>query len=269
MNPIMIDLGFVQITWYSVLIILGVLIATAMTVAEALKYNISKEFINNLIFWTVIFGIIGARLYYVLFNWQYYSANTSEIYKIWNGGLAIHGALIGGFLFVLVYCIKYKVRLLRITDITAPGLLIAQAIGRWGNFFNTEAHGSETTKVFLESLKIVPNFIIEGMKISGIYYQPTFYYESLWCILGFIIILLIRAFYKYLRIGQLTGIYLMWYGAGRFFIEILSSLAWRTRSTSNWKILEASIWKASARSRSGLASQAVISTGRSASTRYW
>lgn len=221
MNPVFLNLGSIHIEWYSVLILLGIIVAAAFIIPEATKYNISKDFMNNLIFWTVVFGIIGARTYFVLFNWDYYSHNTSEIYQIWRGGLAIHGAIIGGLLFVIVYCLKYKVNVLRIVDICVPGVIIAQAIGRWGNFFNGEAHGPATTRAFLESLKIIPNFVINGMKISGVYYQPTFYYESLWCLLGFIIILLIRQFYKYLRIGQLTSIYFMWYGIGRFFIEAL------------------------------------------------
>ena len=106
------------------------------------------------------------------------------------------------------------------TDIAVPSLIIAQAIGRWGNFFNSEAHGPVTTLANLESFHI-PKFIIDGMYIEGVYYHPTFFYESLWCILGFIVLLLVRRFYKTLKTGQLTCIYLMWYGLGRLFIESL------------------------------------------------
>ena len=107
------------------------------------------------------------------------------------------------------------------TDMAVVGLIIAQAMGRWGNFFNGEAHGPETTREVLEGIKIIPNFVIDGMNIAGTYYQPTFYYEFLWCLLGFVILLCVRKFYEYLKVGQLTGIYLMWYGIGRFFIESL------------------------------------------------
>ena len=98
-------------------------------------------------------------------------------------------------------------------------LIIAQAIGRWGNFFNQEAHGPEVARSVLEGFKIIPKFVIDGMNIAGTYYHPTFYYESLWCLLGFIILILVRRFYEYLKAGQLTGIYLIWYGIGRFIIE--------------------------------------------------
>ena len=106
-------------------------------------------------------------------------------------------------------------------DLLAPGFAIGQSIGRWGNFFNGEAHGPETTREVLEGIKIIPKFVIDGMNIAGTYYQPTFYYEFLWCLLGFVILLCVRKFYEYLKVGQLTGIYLMWYGIGRFFVESL------------------------------------------------
>jgi phosphatidylglycerol:prolipoprotein diacylglycerol transferase len=101
----------------------------------------------------------------------------------------------------------------------APSLILGQAIGRWGNFFNSEAHGGATTLIALRS-KHIPDFIINGMYINGVYYEPTFFYESLWCFLGFIVLLIVRH-YKYLKVGQLSGIYFMWYGVGRFFIEAM------------------------------------------------
>ena len=219
MNSIFLDLGFIQIHWYSVLILLAIYIAYKLVVAESKKMNISITFIDNLCFFVVIFGILGARLYYVLFNLDYYSVNILEIFQIWKGGLAIHGGIIAGLLTIIAYSKKKKVNTMRLTDIIIPGLLIAQAIGRWGNFFNSEAHGPTTTIEFLKSIHL-PNFIIEGMNIGGVYYHPTFLYESLWCFLGFIIALLIRRM-KYIKIGQLTGFYLIWYGIGRFLIESL------------------------------------------------
>ena len=198
MNGIAFSILKFDITWYSICILVGVLLASIIFAIECKKYEINMDFVVNLIFWTVIFGIIGARAYYVIFNLSYYKDNVIEIFQIWKGGLAIHGAIITGLLF-----------------------LIAQAIGRWGNFFNQEAHGPETTIEALESLKIIPNYVIDGMNIAGKYYQPTFYYESLWCLLGFIVLLCVRKFYEYLKVGQLTGLYLIWYGIGRFFIESL------------------------------------------------
>ena len=110
-----------------------------------------------------------------------------------------------------------NVRFLKILDIIAPGLLIAQAIGRWGNFFNQEAHGAATTILNLQE-KFIPRFIIEGMNINGIYYEPTFYYESIWCVLGFIILLVTRR-KKNIKVGTICSLYLIWYGLGRFAIE--------------------------------------------------
>lgn len=221
MDNIFLDLGFIQIQWYSFLMLVAISVASILIIFEGKKYKIRKDFMENLIFWSLIFGLIGSRLYYVLFNWDFYGINKGEIWRIWEGGLAIHGGLLLGLLFVFVYCKKYKVRFLRITDIYAVGLILAQAIGRWGNFFNKEAHGPMVSREHLESLRIIPEFVIEGMYIEGAYYHPTFFYESMWCLLGFIVLILIRRFYTYLRLGQLTAIYLMWYSLGRFFIEIL------------------------------------------------
>lgn len=219
MNPIMLDLGFLTIRWYSFFIFLALIIGGVLAIHEAKKWNISEDFMINLAFYMIPFSIIGARLYYVAFNWEYYSQNTAEILQIWNGGLAIHGALIVGFLFLLFYSKKHKIKTTRLTDILAVSLLIGQAIGRWGNFMNGEAHGPATTLAFLKGLHL-PQFIIDGMNIGGTYFQPTFLYESLWCVLGFVIILILRN-RKYTKIGQPTSFYLIWYGIGRFFIETL------------------------------------------------
>lgn len=230
MNSIAISIGNFDITYYSIFILIGVVIASILFLTECKKYEINLDFATNLIFWTVIFGIIGARLYFVLFNLDYYLANPIEIIQVWKGGLAIHGGIIFGCLFVILYTRKYKIRVLKVTDMVVVGLVIAQAIGRWGNFFNQEAHGPEVTRSVLEGFKIIPKFVIDGMNIAGTYYHPTFYYESLWCLLGFIILILVRRFYEYLKAGQLTGIYLIWYGIGRFFIEVLrtDSLMFKT-----------------------------------------
>ena len=217
MNPILIDLGFIKIYWYSIVILLGILFAYVIIMNEAKKFGINKEFMTNLIFYIILFSIIGARLYYVLFNLPYYTSHPVEIFKVWEGGLAIHGGIILGLILIIIYTKKYQVSTFRILDIIVVGLLIGQTIGRWGNFFNGEAHGAETTLARLQALHI-PEFIIKGMQINGVYYQPTFLYESLWCLLGFILILIIRRL-RYIKIGQITSFYLIWYGIGRFIIE--------------------------------------------------
>lgn len=220
MNPIFLDLGFFQIYWYSIFILCGMIIASVLFYKALRKEQLSDEFITNLIFYGIIFGIIGARLYYVIFNFSYYSKNLIEILKIWEAGLAIHGGIIGGLIFFYFYSKKYNVSLLKITDAGVVGLIIAQAIGRFGNFFNGEVYGFAVTKEFLQRI-LVPNFIIKGMYINGSYHLPLFYFESIWNVSGFILLLLIRKYYKKLKAGQLTGIYFMWYSFGRFFLEFL------------------------------------------------
>lgn len=219
MEKVALDLGPIQIYWYSIFIFIGMLVACFLIYKEAKKRGIDEEFLVNLTFNTIIIGIIGARLYYVLFNLSYYLDNPVEIFQIWNGGLAIHGGIITGLLFIIYYCKKHEVNLWKMLDIIVVGLIIAQAIGRWGNFFNSEAYGPITTAAHLKSLGI-PQFIINGMYILGDYRQPTFFYESVWCLFGFLAMLIIRQ-YKYLKIGQLTSFYLIWYGIIRFIIEAM------------------------------------------------
>ena len=213
------SIGGFSIKWYSVLLLIAVFVGIFWLIKEGTKHKYPKDFLFNMCFWAVIFGFIGARAYYVIFNWKIYAADPVSIFKIWEGGLAIHGGLIAGFITIVLYCKKYKVRLFKLVDMAVPGVMLAQAIGRWGNFFNGEAHGGVVLRSTLESLHI-PEFIINGMYINGNYYHPTFFYESLWCLLGFIVLVLVRK-YKYLKVGGLTCVYLIWYSIGRFFIESL------------------------------------------------
>lgn len=223
MNPIMFSLFGINIHWYSVLILIGIILGLILLEKEAKKFKYPKDLIFNICFWAIMIGIIGARLYYVIFNFSYYQNDLIEIFAIWNGGLAIHGGIIAGVLTILFFAKKYHLNFLKLLDMAAPSLILAQAIGRWGNFFNSEAHGIALSLSQLKEL-LVPEFIIKGMNIGGIYYLPTFYFESLWCFLGFIVLIIIRKM-KYIKIGATTSIYLMWYSLGRFFIE-----AWRTDS---------------------------------------
>lgn len=219
MNRVLLDLGFIQIYWYSFFIFVALLIGGTLAIKEARKWNISEEKMINMFFFLIPISLIGARLYYVLFNWSYYSKNMLEIFEVWQGGLAIHGGIIAGSIFVILYSYAHKISIARMSDILVVSLIIGQAIGRWGNFFNQEAYGTATTLEFLN--KFIPvRFIVDGMNIGGVYYHPTFLYESLWCLVGFIVLLIIRRM-KYTQIGQITGFYLIWYGVGRFFIEIL------------------------------------------------
>lgn len=218
MDPVLFSIGGLEIRWYSALILAGVFVAYYLIIREANRFKIKYDFIFNLIFWVLIMGIIGARLFFVIFSWDYYSKNLSEIYKIWNGGLAIHGGIIAGLITLILYCKKYKVDILKITDIFAPALIIAQAIGRWGNFFNSEAYGSSVSYQTLVNMKIIPQFVIDNMYINGSYHLPMFYFESIACLIGFIILMIIRR-RKYIKKGQIVSIYLIWYGIVRGIIE--------------------------------------------------
>jgi len=217
MNRVLLDLGVVQIYWYSVCILIGMMIGMFLVYRETMKKGFSDKLITNLIFYTIIVAVIGARLYYIVLDWESYSSNPIEILEIWNGGLAIHGAIIFGGLFLIYYTRKNKMDTLKILDICSVGLIIGQAIGRWGNFFNQEVFGGKVGIEFLKGLHL-PGFIIDGMKIGGVYHHPLFLYESLWCILGFIILLIIRK-RKYIKTGQIFGTYCVWYSIGRFFLE--------------------------------------------------
>lgn len=218
MNRVAISIGKLNIYWYSIFILIAVLTGTILLIRESKRNKIKEDFILNFLFYGFIIGILGARLYYVIFNLNYYLNNLGEILAIWNGGLAIYGGIISTLIFAIIYSKKNNISILKLTDICVVGLIIGQAIGRWGNFFNGEAFGNITTLKALENLHL-PKFIIDGMYISGSYREPLFLYESLFCLLGFILLILVRKLYKKLKLGQLTSIYLIWYGILRLIIE--------------------------------------------------
>ena len=217
MDSVLIDLGIIQIKWYSFFILLAMVTAYFIISRETKKKGLDDDELVNMAFYSIIIGIIGARTYFVLFNLDYYLANPSEIIMIWNGGLAIHGGILAALIFLIIYTRKKKINLLLLLDTIVVGLIIAQAIGRWGNFFNSEAYGRIVSKGYLESLHI-PKAIINGMYIKGAYREPTFLYESLSSCIGFIILLLVRKI-KSIKTGTLSSIYLIWYGIFRLLIE--------------------------------------------------
>ncbi|MBF2595052.1 prolipoprotein diacylglyceryl transferase [Listeria welshimeri] len=225
LDPVAIQMGSLSVKWYGVIIASAVVIALLLALSEANKRKMDKEIIVDLLIWAIPISIISARIYYVIFEWDFYKNNLGEIIKIWHGGIAIYGALIGAVLTAIIFSRVKKISFWQLADVVAPSLIIAQAIGRWGNFMNQEAHGAETTRAFLEGLRL-PDFIINQMFIDGIYYQPTFLYESLWNVLGFILLLIIRR--TKIRSGELFLSYVIWYSFGRFFIEGMrtDSLMW-------------------------------------------
>ena len=195
----------------------GVVVGSLVAYFEIKRHNINREDFFNMVFYAIIFGLLGARLYYVLFNLNYYLSNPTEILAVWNGGMAIHGAIIGALITMIYFCKKKKMPLYKVLDIGCVSLIIGQVIGRWGNFFNGEAHGGIVSLEFLESIHL-PKFIIDGMYINGNYYHPTFLYESFFNLICFIILLILRR-NKKIKDGVLLSIYLIWYGIVRFFIE--------------------------------------------------
>ncbi|EHB5387542.1 TPA: prolipoprotein diacylglyceryl transferase [Listeria monocytogenes] len=225
LDPVAIQIGSISVKWYGVIIASAVVIALLLALSEANKRKMDKEIIVDLLIWAIPISIISARIYYVIFEWDFYKNNLGEIVKIWHGGIAIYGALIGAVLTAIIFSRIKKISFWQLADVVAPSLIIAQAIGRWGNFMNQEAHGAETTRSFLERLHL-PDFIINQMYIDGAYYQPTFLYESLWNVLGFIVLLIIRR--TKIRRGELFLGYVIWYSFGRFFIEGMrtDSLMW-------------------------------------------
>ncbi len=227
----------IEIRWYAICIIIGVIIALIFGIRWSKRLNIKEEYLYWGLALGLIFGLLGARLYFCLFNFSYYKEEPwGIITNIGDGGLAIHGGLLATAIFVIIYCKILKINIFKIVEIVAPGFLIAQACGRWGNFFNQEAHGGlvpgypdiDAQRIWLKSF--LPNFIVNQMYIDdynpGIveatgYYQPTFLYESIWNLIGFILILLLRKFYKKYQLGDALFFYLVWYGVGRFIIEFM------------------------------------------------
>ena len=219
MDRVAIDLGFIQIYWYSLTMLFGVLFGALIAFLEVRRQKMNLMDFENMAFYAIISGFLGARIYYVLFNLDYYLKYPGEIIAVWNGGLAIHGAIIGSCIAIFVYCRKKKIDFLKVLDICVPGLLLGQVIGRWGNFFNGEAHGGIVSLAFLEKLQL-PEFIIEGMNINGVYYHPTFLYESLLNFVCFVVLIILRR-NKKIKVGMFVSVYLIWYGVVRFFIESL------------------------------------------------
>lgn len=215
LDPVMVSLGPLDLRWYGVIIAFGMLLGFLIANREANKKNMPEGMFIDLMFYIILFSLIGARLYYVFFNLDYYLQDPISIIMVNEGGMAIHGGIIGGILAGWIYCSRKNLSFFQVADIAVPSLILGQAIGRWGNFMNQEAHGGEVTRNFLESL-MLPEFIINQMYIDGTYYHPTFLYESIWNIIGFIILILLR---PKLKIGQTLLLYLIYYSVGRFFIE--------------------------------------------------
>lgn len=215
-DPVAFSFGTFEVRWYGILIATGIILAFLLVQREMVKQKMHPDFLTDMLIWAVPISIISARIYYVIFSWDFYKDHPGDIIKIWEGGIAIHGALIGAIITAAIFTRKRGVSFWKVADITAPGLLIGQIIGRWGNFMNQEAHGGPVSQSFLEN-NIIPDWIMNQMTIDGITYHPTFLYESVWNLVGLAIILLLRR--VNLKRGEIFFFYIIWYSVGRFFIE--------------------------------------------------
>lgn len=204
MDPIAFRLFGVDIAWYGILISLGIFLGIIVATARAKKEGLYSDVIIDLSLIAVPAAIIGARIYYVIFSWGYYSKNVKEILNFREGGLAIHGAIIAGAIAGYFFCKYKKIKFWTLADITAPSIILGQAIGRWGNFVNQEAHGGPTNLPW-------------GIIVNGVKVHPTFLYESIW---NFIVFGLLLSFSKKKKYdGQIFILYIILYSIARFFIE--------------------------------------------------
>jgi phosphatidylglycerol---prolipoprotein diacylglyceryl transferase len=219
-GPTLIELGPLTIRWYGLLIASAVLIGVTLSQYLAKRRNVDPNLLGDLAIWLVIAAIPCARLYYVFFEWEQYAQRPQDIFAIWKGGIAIHGAILGGLLAALIFARLQKVSFWLLADLVVPSLILGQAIGRWGNFFNSEAFGRPTDlpwKLYIPPQQRPPEYI------NFDYFHPTFLYESLWNLMVFAI--LMTLFFRdlkrkpHLKVGTLVLVYMVAYSLGRFWIE--------------------------------------------------
>jgi len=214
-DPIIFSFGFLTIRWYGVIFVTAVMSAIWMARIGARHRGLDPDFVLDVGMFIVPSGIIGARLYEVfLLQWPYYRANPGEIFALWEGGLAIHGGVLGALLVGGLYIVYRRQSFWLWADMIAPGLILAQGIGRWGNFFNQEAYGSPAPAWLVEKM---PGWLREGMTIGGTVMHPTFLYESLWNVLSFVALFLVQR--RKPQAGVVFSLYLIAYNTGRFFLE--------------------------------------------------
>jgi len=223
-GPILVDWGFLTLRWYGLLIASAVLIGVSLSTYLAKRRGVNPDLIGDLVIWLVVAAIPAARLYYVAFEWKSYAQHPAEIWAIWHGGIAIHGAILGGTIATLIFSRLHKVAFWQLADLVAPSLILGQAIGRWGNFFNSEAFGRPTDlpwKLYIPLAQRPPGYT------QFDYFHPTFLYESLWD-LGVFALLMTLFFWGLrraqgeatrLKVGTLFLVYLVAYSLGRFWIE--------------------------------------------------
>ncbi|ENZ34201.1 prolipoprotein diacylglyceryl transferase [Clostridium butyricum 60E.3] len=218
MNPVAFNIGNFEIRWYGILIILGIFVGMFIAYYNSKKLNLDFEKIIDGFLVAFPCAIVGARAYYVFFEFDNFKNNIWSIFNLRTGGLAIHGGLIGALIGTIIYCKLKKIEMMKYLDVVAPSLILAQAIGRWGNFMNGEAHGDVVSYEFISKF---PEFIQKGMYLDGHYYNPTFLYESMWNLLIFLILMIILHKKKSNENGVVIASYAVLYSIGRLFIESL------------------------------------------------
>ncbi|MFA6662348.1 MAG: prolipoprotein diacylglyceryl transferase [Bacilli bacterium] len=237
LNPVAVSIGNLSIRWYAIFIMTGAIVALFIAIRWAKRLGIKEDDMYTAFTLGIVFGILGARIYYCLFyNFhEFITAPWIVFTQFRNGGLAIHGGIIAGIVFAVIFCKKKHINLLAMLEIVMPGFLIGQIFGRWGNFFNQEAHGGIVPGVTLDAQRewlsnFLPNFIVNQMYIYDVnsagsyvwaYWQPTFLYESVLNLIGLAIILILRKWWKKYYVGDSLCIYLVWYGIVRYFIEVM------------------------------------------------
>jgi len=217
-DPVLLRLGPINLTWYGTIIGFGALLGLVFAIREGRRFGITSDLFMDLMLLGTPCALIGARAYYVAFQWENYKDNFWEIFALWHGGIAIYGALIGAVVSGGIYVVVKGYPFWRMADSCAPSFLIGQMIGRWGNFVNQEAYGGPVEESFLRNTLHLPDFIVNQMYIDGLYRHPTFLYESIWSLTGIVLLFVLRR-QSFVRAGEIFFGYLIWYSTGRFFIE--------------------------------------------------
>ena len=219
-DPFLFKLGGLQPRWYGLLLALGVLVAGWIARKEFRRRGYDPELAYTIGVWTVPFGLVGARLYHVITDWSAFSGNEVEIIRIWHGGLGIWGAVVGGMLGTWIGCRRAKLPFWAVADCIAPGLILAQALGRWGNYFNQELYGGPSSKPW--AVKIdnpIPPYNVPGAPDT---FVPTFLYESIWDVLVFLVLWrFIRRYWNRVPFGTVFALYVALYSLGRMYVETL------------------------------------------------
>ncbi|MFB1051322.1 prolipoprotein diacylglyceryl transferase [Paraliobacillus sp. JSM ZJ581] len=219
-DRIFLEIGPLTIYWYAVIIVSGVFVGLWLATRESNRLGLKKDLFTDLIMFALPIAIISARFYYVIFEWEKYRDGPWwGVFAVWEGGIAIHGALIGSVITAIIFARVRKVSFWQLADIAAPSIILGQAIGRWGNFVNQEAYGEAVSNAFFNNfMQYLPDFIVNQMYIDGAYHHPTFLYESVWNIIIFILLLVLRRKVNPRR-GEIFLTYVIGYSIGRYFIE--------------------------------------------------